>query len=61
MIGGVLALSGFGGFTLGSLASFLTYNKSFNMPINQISQQLNSIVMALAGADRIFKLLDEKK
>lgn len=60
MIGGALALSGFGGFTLGKLASFLTFNKSFAMPINQISQQLNSIVMALAGADRVFKLLDEK-
>ena len=57
--GGVLALNGFGGFTLGGLASFLTFNKSFNRPINQISQQLNSIVMAMAGADRIFKLMDE--
>lgn len=59
MVGGVLALSGFGGFTLGGLASFLTFNKSFNMPINQVSQQLNAIVMALAGADRVFRLLDE--
>ncbi|HOO79868.1 MAG TPA: ABC transporter ATP-binding protein [Lachnospiraceae bacterium] len=59
VVGGVLAIGGFGGFTLGSLASFLTFNKSFNMPINQISQQFNSIIMALAGADRIFKLLDE--
>ncbi len=59
IVGGALALSGFGGFTLGKLASFLTYNKSFNMPINQVSMQLNSIVMALAGADRVFKLLDE--
>lgn len=58
--GGILALNGVGGFTLGKLASFLTFNKSFNMPINQVSQQLNSIVMAMAGADRIFKLLDEK-
>ncbi len=47
------------GFTLGSLASFLTFNKSFYMPINQVSQQLNAVVMALAGADRIFALLDE--
>lgn len=58
-MGGALALGGVGGFTLGGLASFLTFNKSFNMPINQVSQQLNSIIMALAGADRIFKLLDE--
>ena len=60
IVGGVLALNGFGGFTLGSLASFLTFNKSFSMPINQVSQQLNSIVMALAGAERIFRLLDEE-
>ena len=60
MIGGILALGGIGGFTLGGLASFLTFNKSFNMPINQVSQQFNSIVMALAGAKRIFDLLDEK-
>ncbi|MCI8752299.1 MAG: ABC transporter ATP-binding protein [Lachnospiraceae bacterium] len=44
----------------GSLVSFLTFNKSFSMPINQISQQLNAVVMALAGADRVFKLIDEK-
>ena len=60
IVGGMLALYHVGGFTLGGLASFLTFNKSFNMPINQVSQQLNSIVMALAGADRVFKLLDEK-
>ncbi len=60
MVGGVLALNGIGGFTLGGLASFLTFNKSFNMPINQVSQQLNSIVMAMAGAGRIFALLDEQ-
>lgn len=60
MAGGVLALNGIGGFTLGSLASFLNFNKSFSMPINQVSQQLNSIVMALAGAERIFHLLDEE-
>lgn len=59
MVGGVLALNGIGGFTLGGLASFLTFNKSFNMPINQVSQQLNSIVMAMAGSKRIFTLLDE--
>ena len=59
IVGGILSLGGVGGFTLGGLASFLTFNKSFNMPINQVSQQLNSIIMALAGADRIFKLLNE--
>lgn len=60
IVGGALALGSVGGFTLGGLASFLTFNKSFNMPINQVSQQLNSVVMALAGADRIFRILDEK-
>lgn len=61
IIGGVLALGKVGGFTLGGLASFLTFNKSFSMPINQISMQMNAIVMAMAGADRIFKLMDEKE
>ncbi len=56
--GGALALNGFGGFTVGALASFLTYNKSFAMPINQLSMQVNSVVMALAGAERVFALLD---
>lgn len=60
MVGGILVLTQTGGFTLGGLASFLTFNKSFNMPINQVSMQFNSIVMALAGADRIFRLLDEE-
>lgn len=59
LAGGVMALSGFGGLTLGKLASFLTFNRSFNMPISQVSQQFNSIIMALAGCDRIFSLLDE--
>ena len=59
LAGGVMALSGFGGLTLGKLASFLTFNKSFNMPISQVSQQFNSIIMALAGCDRIFSLIDE--
>ena len=54
-------MNGIGGFTLGGLASFLTFNKSFSMPINQISQQLNAVIMAMAGADRIFRLLDEEK
>ncbi|WP_455503952.1 ABC transporter ATP-binding protein [Blautia sp.] len=60
IVGGVLAVNSVGGFTLGGLASFLTFNKSFSQPINQVSQQFNSIVMALAGAKRIFDLLDEK-
>lgn len=60
VVGGALALAGVGGFTLGKLASFLTFNKSFSQPINQLSQQFNSIVMALAGAERVFNLLDEK-
>lgn len=60
VLGGALAMNHVFGFTLGGLAAFLTYNKSFHMPINQVSQQLNSIVMALAGADRIFRLMDEE-
>ncbi len=62
IIGGAIALSDsvFVGFTVGALASFLTFNKSFSMPINQVSMQFNSIIMALAGAERIFKLLDEQ-
>ncbi len=60
VVGGILAMNGIGGLTLGGLASFLTFNKSFNMPINQISQQFSSIVMALAGAERVFELMDEK-
>ena len=61
IVGGVLALGKVGDFTLGGLASFLTFNKSFSMPINQISMQMNAIVMAMAGADRIFRLMDEKE
>ena len=60
IVGGVLAIGNVGGFTLGGLASFLTFNKNFNMPINQISMQINAIVMSLAGAERIFNLLDEE-
>lgn len=60
IVGGTLALGNVWGFTLGKLASFLTFNKSFSMPINQVSQQFNSIVMALAGAERVFLLLDEE-
>lgn len=58
--GGILTITGISGLTLGGLASFLNFNKSFNMPINQVSMQLNSIIMALAGADRIFRMMDEK-
>lgn len=60
IVGSLLAFIGFGGFTLGKLVSFLSFNKSFSQPINQVSQQFNSIVMALAGAERVFELLDEK-
>ncbi|WP_404988550.1 ABC transporter ATP-binding protein [Clostridium culturomicium] len=60
MVGGVLAINGVGGLTLGGIAAFLQLTKSFTMPINQVSQQFNSIVMALAGAERIFNLMDEK-
>ncbi len=59
--GGVLALGNVGGFTLGGLASFLTFNRNFSMPINQISMQLNAVIMAMAGAERIFRLLDEEE
>ena len=60
--GAVIAINGFMGFTLspGALVSFLQYNKQFAQPINQVTMQMNSIVMALAGADRIFKLLTEE-
>ena len=61
IVGGILAITGISGLTLGKLASFLTFNKSFNMPINQVSMQINAIVMALAGAQRIFDLLDEEQ
>ena len=57
--GGALAIGGYTGLTLGTLVSFLTLNKNFTQPVTQISQQMNSIVMAMAGAERVFKLLDE--
>ncbi len=60
VVGAAIAIaSGGSALSLGSLAAFLTLNRSFSMPISQVSQQLNSIVQALAGADRIFKLIDE--
>ncbi len=58
--GGALALGGVGGLTLGGIAAFLQLSRSFTMPIGQISQQFNTIVMALAGAERIFTLMDEE-
>ena len=60
ILGSILAISGVTSLTLGALASFLQLNKSFSHPISQVSQQLNSIIMALAGAERVFILLDEK-
>ncbi len=60
IVGALLAISGFGGFTVGALAAFLQLTRSFSQTTGQASQQFNFIVMALAGADRIFKLLDEK-
>ena len=59
LLGGALALRGVGGLTLGAIGSFLMLSKSFVMPINQVSQQLNMIIMAVAGAGRIFNLMDE--
>lgn len=59
IVGGLFAIYGVGGFTVGALVAFLTLNRSFNMPISQVSQQINAIFMALAGADRIFKLMDQ--
>ena len=60
ILGSILAISGVTSLTLGALASFLQLNKSFSHPISQVSQQLNSIIMALAGAERVFSLLDEE-
>lgn len=60
ILGGFLAVNGVGGLTLGGLAAFLQLSKSFTMPIGQVSQQFNAIVMALAGAKRIFTLMDEE-
>ena len=60
VIGSILVLGGFTKLTLGQLASFLALNKSFNMPFSQVAQQMNSVIMAMAGARRIFALLDEE-
>ena len=60
VLGGILAVNGWSGLTIGTLVAFLTLNKSFTMPVTQISQQINAIVMAAAGADRVFTMTDEK-
>ena len=61
VIGGLLAIYGIGGTTVGAIAAFLNLSKSFTIPISRLSQQINSIVMAMAGAKRIFKFMDEEK
>ena len=60
VLGGILSVTGVGGITLGAIASYLQFTKSFTQPFMQVAQQFNSIVMALAGAERIFNLIDEK-
>ena len=60
VVGSIMALSGYVGLTLGTLITFMTLNRNSSMPVTQISQQINSIVMAMAGAGRVFSLLDEK-
>jgi len=60
VLGAVLALNGMGSLTLGTLVSYLNLNRNFTQPVTQVSQQLNSVIMALAGAERIFKLLDQQ-
>ena len=61
IVGGAMAINGVSGLTLGAIASFLQLTKSFNMPVSQVSQQLNMVIMAMAGAERIFNLMDEKQ
>ena len=58
LVGAAMAVGNVGGMTLGTVMAFLALNKSFNMPISQVSMQANSIIMALAGAERIFKMMD---
>ncbi len=60
LVGALLAINGYAGLSIGVLVAFLNFNKSFNQPIGQVSQQLNSVIMAMAGAERIFDLLDEE-
>ena len=59
VVGGTLAINGWMGLTIGALIAFLQFNRSFNMPIFQVSQQFQSIVLAMAGAERVFDLIDE--
>ena len=59
LTGAAMAVGGVGGMTLGTVVAFLSLNKGFNMPISQVSMQANSVIMALAGAERIFKMMDE--
>lgn len=59
-VGGLMAVSGISGITVGQIASFILLSKNFSQPVSQVSQQLNSIAMALAGAERIFELMDEE-
>ena len=61
LVGGIIALNGIGGLTIGGLMAFLQLNRSFTGPIAQVSQQLNFVLMALAGGDRVFDLLDEEE
>lgn len=60
IVGAAMAIKGMNGMTVGTIVAFLTLSKSVNMPISQVSMQLNSIFMALAGADRVFKVIDEE-
>ena len=60
IVGGILTVNNIGGVTIGAIASFLMLNQSFSRPVSQVSQQINSIIMALAGAKRIFDLMDEE-
>lgn len=60
IIGGIMTVNGFGGMTVGTLVSYLQYTRSFSMPITQVSQHLNAVLTALAGAERIFKVIDEE-
>ena len=60
IVGGLLAVNGLAGMTLGTIAAFLQLSKSFTQPLGQCSQQLNAVIMALAGAQRIFELMDEE-
>ena len=61
IFGGVLSVAGIGGITLGIMASYLQFTRSFTQPFMQIAQQFNSIIMALAGAERIFHMIDEER